>query len=309
MDKTILKDYINLCKVLHIDLILNIADDVKKMNLLEEFTEIEQIANKHNVSVNDVMTIHDVMENGATFSKEPLSYIYNKYNDYKINKKHKDIKSDSSEGGGLGNFASRVKIPNTSNIGAKITKGIKARSKKIASVHGKVSDNGKKFIDKIGKNGKKLSDKVGKSVEKFRDTTKSLSKKTREASQKVDEIINKIPKIENNNNAVSAMGEFSFFNLFGITTSEKSGKHEKGHVDVLSKEFRDKIPEENKERYKQLVKEIEEIKSEMKKLQFTVSQEGGAINDNNEKQITCPCCDCAKDGYIFTDEENQKCVK
>lgn len=36
---------------------------------------------------------------------------------------------------------------------------------------------------------------------------------------------------------------------------------------------------------------------------------GNNNNNNNSKNITCPCCDCSKDGYIFSDNENQKCER
>jgi hypothetical protein len=81
MNKTTLYNYINLCKKSNINLILNVANDINIIN------SPEKIAEKYLISVNEVVAVKEIIKYNNTFSNDPLTYVYNKYNKYKQNKK------------------------------------------------------------------------------------------------------------------------------------------------------------------------------------------------------------------------------
>lgn len=139
----------------------------------------------------------------------------------------------------------------------------------------------------------------------FQNIGKNFSKGLKNASKSVSESVKKTAKKAANeakttvSNTVKNESE-KLSNTLHENINNLSNNNKTNNINEI-KDIKKRLNKIEND-MKQIINDINEIKNSFADTASGDGQTGGT-------QINCACCDCAKDGYIFTDEENnQKCV-
>lgn len=303
--KSHLKKFIQICKRYDINVIKLIQDDIK--NNVPEKTILE----KYEISEDEINSSKQLV----LFTEETLDDIYLKYHNIK------------KRGGNPKFSLSKIKMPNTSKIFGsvksqakrqidrnkdKLTQHVQEQiDSKVDDVvegvaagatfslfnlfnstdqasHTQEAEDQEPTVKPSSKSSEstKLSDKTDtQSNTQVLPILKSVHKQVTELPKKIDDSLKK---------------EF-------VAASRELDKKLEETEKALTKKILDEIQDKLNDLVKDIIPEIKEIVKD----QFDEhTKQTGGSKEVNDVTIICKCCDCAKDGYIFSDIENdEKCTK
>lgn len=286
MNKTDLKNFVKLCKKATVDNIRSISTD------FDNKVKLNKISEKYVISIEQAESIAKV----HLYSNNSLEHIYNRYH---------DMKKDMKKTGGNLDFA---------KLATSVGDAKKLFDKHKGEIEGVIA-NGKDLIDK----GKDFADKNKGPIDGLAGLAGKL---TGEAKEKTGEEGEEGPSMferatENSLNSIKK--DVGDINKKLIILSSKIelaiGENAKEITKKIESVIRENAEENSKDIKTDLLKQIQEridvliaklypeiseaVANEMKKFS---TQSGGSVGHGD-----CKCCDCAKDGYVFSDEENKKC--
>lgn len=320
MDINSLSNYIKLCKRKDFKLINDISVD------LEHGKKYDDIAKKYNVSLNEVIGMKNLIEHGNELNcSNPLEYVYNKYNTLKGGKGGTTGKS------GKGNLSHSGKRSKTHKSKTRdfdfndINEFEQSDDHSNSSTHPSTNSNdhlnnnsnsnqGFSFFSLIfGDSGhSKNKNKTQTKTENNHDNKHNKHKKDNQTDFQIDVESEYYPvkrMIETENKKVVDKVNNKIEEIKKITTTSNAKlEHsiEQANINIEKKisaatdTINESINESIKSATSSVITPISDKLSELElKISNLQAQSGGMV---------CPCCDCAKDGYIFTESENQKCM-
>lgn len=327
MNKTNLKNYISLCKKDDINLIHNIANDISNGRGILETSK------KYNVTTKQVISVIEIDDHkNISLNNNILDEIFNKYQQ----------KNSNKTGGffNLNNFFKPTQETNETKPTQETNeiKPTNSESKKQESADSK-SLSPSKIKNLLQTSfSKKQTNKEGSHMSTVTDSSKSSNSSKSSGSLKeinVNDNIDEIVEIIFENEYIyGLLDDFCTFfgneQMFGL---EKLSRYERKLFELVeNRQNNTKIKKFMTDNYDELINSINEKNKEKIKNLFIIFFNNNVEFGNKfiplilkidsitrkkkfwnmfggDNSIMCACCDCSKDGYIFTDEENQKCEK
>lgn len=295
MNREDLRNFIKLCKEEKLDLITTIENEFKN-NI-----SVENISSKYNIPIEEIKGTKNIFE----FSEDSLTDIYEKY--WSIKKKGGNPKFSmpkikfGSMKNKMGQHFSNTKKKAHGNINQHIQQHKNLAKKKFnqeledvttgttTGMFGWLWGSSQQPLtqpheQKEENDEHELNEHFDKQSNKINNNSEILL----EINNNIKNLNSKIMQIDNKTSNLEINIKKNMKNL----TSEILDGIQK----TLDELMEDKVYPE----FKNIISKEFNV--------FTENIQHGGKNKTKEEKIICKCCDCARDGYIFTEnEDNEKC--